>query len=91
MVLLLFSLLVVLFSGVKMLFGSGVDCVKLFFKFVTKDGESNVSSGCVVGSGLVSGIMVIFSSFLSCSAFAVGVVVSLCWCCCGCGGGDNWG
>ena len=91
MVFLSFCLLVVSFSGVEILFGSGVECVRLVFRFVTKDGDSNISSGCVVGSGLVSGIIVISSALLSCckGAFAVDVVVvSLCWCCC-CGCGDS--
>ena len=66
MVFLSFCLLVVSFSGVDILFGSGVECVRLVFRFVTKDGDSNISSGCVVDSGLVSGIIVISSALLSC-------------------------
>ena len=62
-----------------MLFGSGVDCIRLLLWFVARDGDSNVSSGCFAGSGLVSGMIVVSSALFSCArgAFAVDVVVSL--------------
>lgn len=62
-----------------MLFGSGVGCIGLLIWFVARDGDLNVSSGCVAGIGLDSGMIVVSSALLSCSGgvFAVDVVVSL--------------